>query len=318
VIRGVVVPAFLRVAGDLNWWAPAPLKWLHARIGFSEAPPAALIPPPMSVSPEPSTAAFTRPAVAASEVAVIPGRHLVANVNGTVVVVAHRGPAPLSPQSVAARQMSALVEIVRRTDRRRLASAVSQLSMASGAAGDFGIVVPTAAGLDVYLWGAVTLVLDDGRGRTVLHGAAPPLLVHRSVPVPAVSAVVTVDETGERPHRTGLYLLGAGIAPGAGAVISSTQATSATTRLPVVAPPPRGDLAPTASTVPIGRVRRANRAERDELPHAATRPISPRLGFSPPQNLNEPMTRPLTPEPDGSMSSSEITRGIDGTTRPLR
>jgi RND superfamily putative drug exporter len=38
VIRGVVVPAFLRVAGDLNWWAPRPLRWLHARIGFSEAP----------------------------------------------------------------------------------------------------------------------------------------------------------------------------------------------------------------------------------------------------------------------------------------
>ena len=38
VIRGVVVPAFLRVAGELNWWAPRPLKWLHARIGFSEAP----------------------------------------------------------------------------------------------------------------------------------------------------------------------------------------------------------------------------------------------------------------------------------------
>ena len=38
VIRGVVVPAFLRVAGDLNWWAPRPLKWLHSRIGFSEAP----------------------------------------------------------------------------------------------------------------------------------------------------------------------------------------------------------------------------------------------------------------------------------------
>ncbi|MDT5347319.1 MAG: putative drug exporter of the superfamily [Mycobacterium sp.] len=41
VIRGVVVPAFLRVAGDLNWWAPAPLKRLHARIGVSEAPSAA-------------------------------------------------------------------------------------------------------------------------------------------------------------------------------------------------------------------------------------------------------------------------------------
>jgi putative drug exporter of the RND superfamily len=46
VIRGVVVPAFLRVAGDLNWWAPAPLKWLHARIGVSEAPSETEIPPP--------------------------------------------------------------------------------------------------------------------------------------------------------------------------------------------------------------------------------------------------------------------------------
>ena len=37
VIRGVVVPAFLRLAGELNWWAPPSLKRLHARFGFSEA-----------------------------------------------------------------------------------------------------------------------------------------------------------------------------------------------------------------------------------------------------------------------------------------
>jgi RND superfamily putative drug exporter len=36
VVRGLLVPAFMRVAGDLNWWAPAPLKRLHARIGLSE------------------------------------------------------------------------------------------------------------------------------------------------------------------------------------------------------------------------------------------------------------------------------------------
>ena len=37
IIRAVVVPAFLRVAGDFNWWAPKPLRWLHSRIGISEA-----------------------------------------------------------------------------------------------------------------------------------------------------------------------------------------------------------------------------------------------------------------------------------------
>jgi putative drug exporter of the RND superfamily len=47
VIRGVVVPAFLRLTGELNWWAPQPLKWLHARIGFSEATPAATVPIPV-------------------------------------------------------------------------------------------------------------------------------------------------------------------------------------------------------------------------------------------------------------------------------
>ncbi|WP_026239423.1 MMPL family transporter [Parafrankia discariae] len=41
LIRGVLVPAFMRVAGQANWWAPKPLRVLHARIGLSEgaAPP---------------------------------------------------------------------------------------------------------------------------------------------------------------------------------------------------------------------------------------------------------------------------------------
>ena len=73
VIRGVVVPAFLRVAGDLNWWAPRPLKWLHARIGFSEAPSDTEIPRPAPQqdedtqrlrsmrAPEPDTVRHPRP-----------------------------------------------------------------------------------------------------------------------------------------------------------------------------------------------------------------------------------------------------------------
>jgi RND superfamily putative drug exporter len=38
VIRGVLVPAFMRLAGRWNWWAPRPLAWLHRRIGLAEAP----------------------------------------------------------------------------------------------------------------------------------------------------------------------------------------------------------------------------------------------------------------------------------------
>ncbi|MGQ0832887.1 MAG: MMPL family transporter [Microthrixaceae bacterium] len=36
VIRGTLVPAFMRLAGAWNWWAPAPLRRLHRRIGISE------------------------------------------------------------------------------------------------------------------------------------------------------------------------------------------------------------------------------------------------------------------------------------------
>ncbi|HUJ67418.1 MAG TPA: MMPL family transporter, partial [Acidimicrobiales bacterium] len=38
LIRGVLVPAFMRVAGDWNWWSPALLRRLHRRIGISERP----------------------------------------------------------------------------------------------------------------------------------------------------------------------------------------------------------------------------------------------------------------------------------------
>ncbi|MCI2416692.1 MMPL family transporter [Saccharopolyspora sp. K220] len=39
LIRAVLVPAFMRLAGNANWWAPEPLKRIHARFGISEAGP---------------------------------------------------------------------------------------------------------------------------------------------------------------------------------------------------------------------------------------------------------------------------------------
>jgi RND superfamily putative drug exporter len=44
VVRAFLVPAFMRLAGDANWWAPAPLRRFHDRYGLREgdaAPPAA-------------------------------------------------------------------------------------------------------------------------------------------------------------------------------------------------------------------------------------------------------------------------------------
>jgi RND superfamily putative drug exporter len=36
LIRGALVPAFMRLMGRANWWAPRPLRRLHSRIGLAE------------------------------------------------------------------------------------------------------------------------------------------------------------------------------------------------------------------------------------------------------------------------------------------
>jgi RND superfamily putative drug exporter len=38
LVRGILVPAFMRLAGDWNWWSPRPLRRLYARVGLREAP----------------------------------------------------------------------------------------------------------------------------------------------------------------------------------------------------------------------------------------------------------------------------------------
>jgi RND superfamily putative drug exporter len=38
LVRMLLVPAFMRVLGRLNWWAPGPLARLHDRLGLSETP----------------------------------------------------------------------------------------------------------------------------------------------------------------------------------------------------------------------------------------------------------------------------------------
>jgi len=54
LIRGTLVPAFMRLAGEWNWWAPGPLRRFHDRWGVSEhveldAEPAT---PPAPAAPE--------------------------------------------------------------------------------------------------------------------------------------------------------------------------------------------------------------------------------------------------------------------------
>ena len=37
IIRSFLVPSLMQLLGRWNWWAPAPLRRLHRRLGVSEA-----------------------------------------------------------------------------------------------------------------------------------------------------------------------------------------------------------------------------------------------------------------------------------------
>jgi putative drug exporter of the RND superfamily len=51
LIRALLVPAFMRLAGQANWWAPAPLRRLHRRVGLRDGTRLAELEAPV---PEPS------------------------------------------------------------------------------------------------------------------------------------------------------------------------------------------------------------------------------------------------------------------------
>jgi putative drug exporter of the RND superfamily len=45
LVRGVLAPALMRLAGPLNWWAPAPLRHIHHTLGLPEEPAGTAAPP---------------------------------------------------------------------------------------------------------------------------------------------------------------------------------------------------------------------------------------------------------------------------------
>jgi RND superfamily putative drug exporter len=85
--------------------------------------------------------------------------------------------------------------------------------------------------MDMYLYGAVTVGFDTGATTGALRGTPGRLHVHRSLAMPAVATVVTVDEAGvrapDRRHWTGVYTLAGGTVPGRGAVVWTTRPTPA-------------------------------------------------------------------------------------------
>jgi len=53
LVRCILVPATMTLLGQANWWAPAPLRRLHQRLGLHKTPahPASLAGPPATDAP---------------------------------------------------------------------------------------------------------------------------------------------------------------------------------------------------------------------------------------------------------------------------
>ncbi|MFE7745809.1 FHA domain-containing protein [Nocardia sp. NPDC057455] len=168
-----------------------------------------------------------------AQIEVLPGAHLVASASDVVVVVAHRGDSAVTAATVAARTMTALLDIVRSAvarDRSRSGRAVARLvttwlmGLSNGEEEEveFGVITPVDDGLAVFLHGGVTAVLAGSGHTEVLRGRDAGFTVDRMVtPAPGGGAGLFVDEAGgtavSLPER-GIFALHEGTAPGSGVV----------------------------------------------------------------------------------------------------
>ncbi|MFJ9368951.1 FHA domain-containing protein [Nocardia sp. NPDC101769] len=166
-----------------------------------------------------------------ARVEVVSGSHLVASLDGVVVVVAHRDSRPLTAESDAVAVLDKLLDLVaeassRETRRtgRTFARLVSTWLMAREDEEnvEFGVLTPGTRGLAVFLHGRVTAILEGEQRCEVMHGRDAGFSVDRVVgPAPARAAAVFVDD-GE-PRATlpppGVFALRDGRVPGSGAVM---------------------------------------------------------------------------------------------------
>jgi RND superfamily putative drug exporter len=67
VIRGTLVPAFMRLAGNANWWAPGPLRRFHDRYGITEHVHLEIVDPAWLFLPRGEGSASDEPHVEPSE-----------------------------------------------------------------------------------------------------------------------------------------------------------------------------------------------------------------------------------------------------------
>ncbi|WP_280493314.1 FHA domain-containing protein [Nocardia asiatica] len=258
-----------------------------------------------------------------AQIEVLPGAHLVACAGGAVVVVAHRGDGAVTADTVAARTMTALLDIVREAlarDRRRSGRAVARLattwlmSLSNGEEDEveFGVITPVDNGLAVFLHGGVTAVLADPGHTEVLRGRDAGFTVDRMVtPTPGAGAGLFVDEAGwtadSLPGR-GIFALGAGTAPGSGAVLWAGTAPGvlAAPAIDGVTESLRQPEAESARRTPVAEPHAASAPSPG--PHRAERQGSEPRAASGPEAEQPPAAGPRPPLAAGAQAAPETDR----------
>jgi hypothetical protein len=164
------------------------------------------------------------------QIEVTAGNHLVAAANHAIVVVAHRGPSPLTPDSGAVKTWQALHKLI--VDASAEASdqfgpALTELSSQwAGGHGDdaeFGVLAPAAGGYAVFLRGRVVAIIDRDSGPQTIRGSH-----HRGTkldvvcPVSGRAGLYVLDDdnaTPRLPAQRGIGSLTDGVAHGGGVVL---------------------------------------------------------------------------------------------------
>jgi len=164
------------------------------------------------------------------QIGVIPGGHLVAVANGTVVVLPHRERSALSSESQAAQTWSALYALIveaaaRDGDRygRSFAENAAKWAADRGGHAEFGALTPVQGGYALILHGGVAAIIEHEGGRDHYRGSRGcPTEVSEIGSVANRAALYVTDDalpTIDLPAERGICSLIEGVVEGAGAVL---------------------------------------------------------------------------------------------------
>ncbi|MEU8897382.1 FHA domain-containing protein [Nocardia sp. NPDC048505] len=246
-----------------------------------------------------------------ADIEVLAGTHLVACVDGVLIVVANREDAPPTKSSAAGSTLldvQGLVRAAAKAEPRRSGKAFARLAtnwlmgLGDGEVVEFGVLSPTEAGLAVFLYGGVTAVLAGAERAEVLRGGEAGFTVDRLViPAPEIGAGVFVDEGDQQfdlPGVRGVGTLTAGAVPGSGGVLWYGE--------PVHRPPDERlttrDPARPAADRAVVRARSLSKPVPDPLPDAIPTPDA--MPALPP-----PGGRARDSVPSGPVSGPAIVKG---------